>query len=300
MKVYSCIADIPRGHADVRELQEGCLALEGGAFRGLYTEGVLDALMQAGVNVQTTIGVSAGALGGLNYASGQIGRSARINLRYRHDPRYVGLGALRRDHGVTGFSFAFGEFDEEEPLDWEAFSDPRRRFVAVATDIDTGQAAYLEKGTCPDILKAVQASATVPYVSVPVELGGRRYLDGGCAVGIPLDWALDQGFEKILVVRTRERSYRRPESSADWLTDLMYGRHPAFARALKGKPRAYNALVERIDELERQGRILVIAPKGPVDIARFEGDMEKLGALYWQGYRDANARMDEVASYFGV
>lgn len=300
MQVYSRLADIPQGHADTQKLQEGCLVLEGGAFRGLYTQGALDALMQNGINIQTTVGVSAGAMGGLNYVSGQIGRSARINLRYRHHPDYVGLGALRRDHGITGFSFAFGEFDEEEPLDWDAFSDPRRRFVAAATDIETGEASYFEKGKCPDILQAIRASATVPYVSLPVALGGRKYLDGGCAVTVPVDWALEQGFQKIFVIRTRDRAYRKPKGAADSVIDLEYGRHPAFAEKLKGQQAAYNALVAHIDELERRGRILVLSPSRPIEIARFEGDMEKLGALYWQGHEEANAMMDEIASYFSV
>jgi len=88
-KTYSGISKIPSGRASDK-LTEGCLVLEGGAFRGLYTQGFLDALMLADINLSCVIGVSAGALGGANYVSGQIGRSARINLNYRADSRYIG------------------------------------------------------------------------------------------------------------------------------------------------------------------------------------------------------------------
>ena len=60
-KVYSGINDLPSGSAP-EGIIEGCAVLEGGAFRGVYGEGVLDALMQNGINMSCTIGVSAGAI----------------------------------------------------------------------------------------------------------------------------------------------------------------------------------------------------------------------------------------------
>lgn len=300
MKTYSGLSGIPTGHANLNEMQQGCLVLEGGAFRGIYTQGALDALMQNNVNVQTVVGVSAGAMSGLTYTSGQIGRSARINLGYRHNPDYIGLGAMRRDHGITGFTFAFHDYDKIDPLDRDAFFSPKRRFIAVATNIDTGEAEFLERDGCSDILKAIQASATVPYVSQAVELDGKRYLDGGIAMAIPVNWALEQGFEKVMVIRTRNREYRKAEGSPDLLIDAEYGKHPALAAQLKSQHARYNALVDHLDKLEEQGRILVLAPQDPVNIARFEGDMEKLGALYWRGWREANELMPQIKDFFGA
>ena len=101
-KIFSKIDKIPGGRAS-NKISKLCLVLEGGAFRGLYSEGVLDALMLAGINAECTIGVSAGAMNGMNYVSGQIGRAARINLTYRHDSRYIGLKAIKTNKGVVGF-----------------------------------------------------------------------------------------------------------------------------------------------------------------------------------------------------
>lgn len=299
MFVYSSLSQIPNGHTNPDIIVPGCLVLEGGAFRGLYTQGALDAMMENDINVQTTIGVSAGALSGLSYVSGQIGRSARINLHYRHNPDYIGLGAMLHDHGVTGFTFAFEEYDRKEPLDRPVFNDPKRRFLAVATDIESGEPVFFEKGECSDTMKAIQASATVPYVSEPVELDGHLCLDGGCSCPIPVDWAMEQGFDKIMVIRTRDRAYRKTTPSPGPLIDAEYGKYPAFAQKLKTQLERYNALAEHINDLEQQGRVLVLAPEEPVNISRFEGDMEKLGALYWQGYREAMARMAEIKGYFG-
>lgn len=298
MKVYSGLASVPNGHADTSKLVPGCLVLEGGALRGLYTQGALDALLQNDVNVQTVIGVSAGAMGGVNYLAGQIGRSARINLGYRHDSNYMGLGAMQRDHGITGFTFAFDDYNKIEPLDHEAFNDPRRRFIAVAADIETGKAAYFERGRCSDIRKAVQASATVPFVSEPVAIDGRLYLDGGLVDPIPVDWAIEQGFQKIMVIRTRDHAYRKAQGTTDALIDLEYGNHPALVRALKHQHGRYNNLVNHVGALELKGRIFMLAPRDPITISRFEGDMEKLGQLYWRGYREALEAMPQIKEYF--
>ena len=117
-KIYSGIDALPKGIAP-DTIVEGCAVLEGGAFRGVYGEGVLDAMMENGLNLSCTIGVSAGALNGLNYVAGNIGRAARTNLRFRHDQRYVGLTAMRHNHGLIGFDFAFHELNRYEPLNVE-------------------------------------------------------------------------------------------------------------------------------------------------------------------------------------
>jgi len=136
---YSKIDTIPSGSAP-EQLVDGCIALEGGSLRGLYTAGVLDALMAEGVNLQTTVGVSAGAMCGFNYVSGQIGRTARFNLSNRFNQRYVGVGAYVENQSPFGFKYVFEDETNVEKLDRERFMDPARRFVAVATNIETGPA----------------------------------------------------------------------------------------------------------------------------------------------------------------
>ena len=67
---------------------ECAFVLEGGALRCLFTAGVLDVLMEQDVEASCVIGVSAGALSGVNYLSKQVGRTAKINIRYMQDKRY--------------------------------------------------------------------------------------------------------------------------------------------------------------------------------------------------------------------
>ena len=145
--VYSCLSAIPTGEAGER-IVRGCLVLEGGAFRGLYTQGALDAWMQREINFSCTVGVSAGALAGMSYVSGQIGRSARANLGHRHDSDYIGTGAIKKSRSLIRLDYLLNDYNAIEPLNAARFLDPKRRFVVEATNCRTGEPIFWERGSC--------------------------------------------------------------------------------------------------------------------------------------------------------
>ncbi|MBO4901486.1 MAG: patatin family protein [Lachnospiraceae bacterium] len=294
MKTYKDIDKLPDGRAD-ESITEGCLVLEGGAWKGLYTLGVLDALMEENINFRKTVGISAGALSGIGYVSGQIGWSARIDLTYRHDPEYCGYKAFGRDHGITGFSYLFHEILKEYPLDKKRLKTTERRLAVGATNMLTGETEYFEKVNC-NFFRAVRASATVPYISRPVVIGGVPYLDGGCSVHIPYDWAKQQGDAAIMVVKTREREYRR-ESGKLRTARRLYRNYPNFVESMEKAEADFNTVTEELLADEAAGKIFLMAPSEEVTVSRFEGDMDKLGDLYWLGYHDMHDRMQELREY---
>ena len=295
-KVYSKLDSIPSGRAsDV--ITEGCLVLEGGAFRGLYTQGLLDFWMQNDINFQTVIGVSAGALSAAAYMSGQIGRSARVNLGYRHNSNYIGVKALRRAHSPIRLDFLIYDYDEIEPLDLERFYDSRRRLVAVATNCETGRPEFFEKSNCTDLVLGIKASASMPFISPMVEVEGKKCLDGGCSCAVPYRWAIDEGYGKIVVVRTREHGFRKQDAKVKNTARRVYRRHQEFALSLDESKVRYNTQCDEMDRLAEEGRIFMIEPSEPVTVARVEGDMEKLGALYWLGYRDGERMLGALTDY---
>ncbi len=296
-KVYSRLADIPGGSAG-DHITEGCLVLEGGAFRGLYSQGFLDAMMKNDMNFRCVIGVSAGALGGMNYISGQIGRSARINLNFRHDSRFVGAKALIHSHSILDVGFLTDDRGITEPFDMERFNSPERRFIAVTTNCLTGEPSYFEKGKCSDIVQAARASATMPYISPMVKVDGTPHLDGGCSCKIPYRWAIDNGFEKIVVLRTREPEFRKDEKESN-AAFRIYRKFPEFAKVLAISSRDYNRQCEEIEKLHSEGRLLRLAPSKHVNVSRIEPDMEKLGELYWLGWNDCIAQLDSIRDYLG-
>ena len=173
--------------------------------------------------------------------------------------------------------------------------DPSRRLAVTATNLNTGKITYFEKGNC-DIFRAVQASATVPFVSRPVMIDGELYLDGGCAEKIPLSWAESTGAKKIIVVRTRELSYRRKEKPSK-LIGLKYRKYPNFVRSFSNVNMEFNKMVAALESKAEKGEIFLIAPSKPVTVTRFDGDMDKLGDLYWLGYHDIEARIEELKQF---
>ena len=292
---YSKYDELPTGQASDK-ITEGCLVLEGGAFRGLYTQGALDAFMQQGLNFRCVIGCSAGALAGMNYLSGQIGRSARANLGYRHDSSYIGVQSLRKAHSLIRLDFLLKDYNAIELLDVRRFFNPERQFVTVVTNCNNGQPIFFDRDYCGNIFDALKATASMPFVSPMVNVDGIPCLDGGCSCKIPYQWALDQGHEKIVLIKTRERGFRKKVSDRN-PAQKIYRNHKEFAASVDASNANYNRQCDEIDELEAQGRIFVLAPGRKVTVSRVEGNLEKLGALYWEGYEEAMGQMEDLRAY---
>lgn len=295
IKVFSRINDIPNETID-GPVTEGCAVLEGGGWRGLYTSGVLDALMENGINMRTTIGVSAGALNGIGYVSGQLGLTARINLSYRNDKNYVGRGAFLHEKSIMGLHYLFDTVMGKMGVDFERFHDPEKEYFAMATSLERGIPVYFSKDH-PEIVNAIIASASVPFLSKPTVIEGEHYLDGGCYVRLGYEGALERGFKKIIVVRTQDLAYRKPDKKPSRLIKLKYGKYPAFAKCLAESDPRYNALLDQIDRDVQDGRTFVIAPNEPVSVSRFEKDVEKLGELYFKGYYETLEKIPDIKKY---
>lgn len=276
------------------------LALEGGSLRCLFTAGVTDLMMAEKLQWDGLFGVSAGALTGVNIVSGQPGRTAAVNIVFVNDPRYMGFRSLVKNKSIYNFDFLFGEVsDTLLPLDRDAFIHSPCRYTAVATSCRTGQAVYYEKSEVKDVYAAVRASASLPLLSPMVDVDGEPCLDGGLSVSVPYQRPLDEGYEKVVVVTTREHGYRKEPVSriAARAYARAYKKYPELVRAILNVPRHYNAEMDEIDRLEAQGKIFVIRPAEPVDISRTEKDVAKLQALYDQGQRVCRETLPRLREY---
>ena len=186
------------------------LVLEGGGMRGLFSAGVLDALYGMGIRFDGIIGVSAGAAFGCNYKSHQPGRVLRYNLRFCRDPRYWGFGSLLLTGDLFNATFCYRTLPRVlDPWDGTTFLADPTAFWVVATDADTGEAVYRKIESADDeAFDWIQASSSMPLVSRPVPIGGRRYLDGGLSDSIPLAKFQSLGFDRCVVILTRPAGYR--------------------------------------------------------------------------------------------
>lgn len=280
-------------------MQSG-LVLEGGSLRCLFTAGVLDVFMEAGLEFPYVAGVSAGALSALNYLSRQPGRTAQINIDYVKDSRYLSMRNLvKGGHSIFNFDFLFGELSQELiPFDWEAFAASPVRFVAVSTDCRTGEAKFHEKGKSEDILLACRASGSMPLLAPMVRVDGSECLDGGIALPVPYRRAWEDGCQKLVVVLTRQAGYRkRPVKAMQAAYERFYRKYPRLVQALLRLEEVYNQAHEELEELDRQGKLLVIQPEVPVQVSRVERNTDKLEDLYTAGRRVAFRRLDEIKAY---
>ena len=256
--------------------------------------------MQNGYNFKTTIGVSAGALNGASYTTGQMGRNAHINIRYRHDGRYVGIKAFIKSkrRSVIGFDYIFSDLPDIPPLDLEKLKTTDRKFICVCTNMNTGKAEYFDNKR-DNILDYIKASATLPYISKAVYINDIPYYDGGCADRIPFKYALNHGNKKVIVVRTRDRKFRTKQSFEKkyMVAKRVYGNHIDFAINLAKTDDDYNELCDELDEYENNGEVFVIAPSKPINIKMLEGDLNKLKEIYNLGYSDALKSLDNLKKY---
>ncbi len=280
---------------------EGCLALEGGAFRGVYTSGVIDALMENDINLSTTVGISAGGLNGMCYVSGDIGRAAFLSVNQRHNKDYVSMRNILKSGSVVNFNYVFENYDKEVPINEERLFHSERKFYVIATNLETGRPVAFDNSDKETLFKAIAASASMPLVSTPVKIGDGLYLDGGCSTKLPVRFALRQGFEKIIFVATRDKEYRRKEVAPEYqMEKIVYAKYPAFVRSLKRANALYNSDCDLIDELVEMGEIFRIAPSKPVTIGRMEDDLEVLEDLYRLGYDDTIALMPKIKEYLAI
>lgn len=277
------------------------LVLEGGAMRGMYTAGVLDVLMEENIQTDGVIGVSAGAVFGCNYKSGQIGRTLRYNLQFCGDKRYGSIHSLIKTGDIYDVEFCYHEIPEEiDPFDNETFVRNPADFFVVCTDVETGKAVYHKCTDCGrDDLKWMQASASMPLVSKIVETDGYKLLDGGIADSIPIMWFRRQGYKKNLVILTRPEGYRKKKMKFQGAVNLMLHQYPNLAKAMARRYKVYNKTLDKLEELSKKGEVMVLQPSRLIEVSRLEKDPEKLKALYQLGREDAKRKLEEIRAFLG-
>lgn len=280
-------------------MKKSVLVLEGGAMRSLFTSGVLDVLMDNNIDIDCTVGVSAGTLVGSNYVSNQKGRTAKININYCNDNKYIGVGAIKNNKGLVGFDYLFdGEIAKHNPFDEKEFFNSKKRFVTGITNCITGKTEYYDK-SLENTYKLLQASSSMPLVSKVVEINGKPYLDGAIDCNVPIDWALEQGYERIVVVLTRNKDYRKNPVSNKMrkMYKLAYKKYPNLLKTMYDRPDKYNQTYDKIDQLEKENKIFVFRPENNVDISRLERDQDKLKALYEEGKNETENRLSDLEKY---
>ena len=278
------------------------IVLEGGALRTIFSSGVCDGLLEADLLPDYVIGVSAGIAYGVSYVSRQKGRNLEIVTKYANDKRYMGLRNLLvpSNRCYFGLRFTYETIPNELiPFDYDTFAAYPGEVEAVVTNLKSGQAEYLPVPRRDEGFLLLQATCAMPLLFPIFWLDGIPCLDGGSSDGIPYRRAFEMGCDRVVVVLTRERSYRRQPEKLQPLIDLRYHRYPNFCQTMRTRAERYNACREELFRLEKEGKVLLIAPESTQGFSRVERDLDKIRALWKDGYDQGLARSEEIRAFWG-
>ena len=272
------------------------LIMEGGGMRGMFTAGVTDVMMEAGIEFDGAIGVSAGAAFGCNYKSGQIGRAFRYNAKYCADKRYSGIGVFLREGNLFSKTFCYEELPTKlDPFDFETYRSNPMEFYLVCTDVETGKPVYHRyEGWEDQGFEWFRATTSMPLVSQIVEINGRKLLDGGVADSVPVQFFESIGYDRNVVILTQPRGYTKKKNRLMPLMKFKYRKYPRLVETIANRHNEYNETLIYIEEQKNLGKLMVICPEEDLNISRAAKDPNELKRVYEIGRMVAEQRLDEI------
>jgi len=274
------------------------LVLEGGGMRALFTAGVLDALLDIKeLDIDGIVGVSAGALFGANYVSGQKERAIRYNKKYARDKRYMGFYSWITTGNAVNEEFAFYEIPFKlDVFDQEKFKESKIDFHVVMTNIENGRAEYILIEDVLEQMEYLRATSALPFASKIIEINGKKYLDGGISDSIPIDYCESLGYDKIILILTRpENTYKNDKLS--FLYKLVYRKYPNLVERLINMGKDYEIVLKKIKDLENKNKIFVIRPPQVLKIGRLEKNEDKIQNVYDIGLNTGIKEKENLLKY---
>ena len=277
------------------------IVFEGGAFRTVFSCGVMDAFLENDIMPDYMIGVSAGAAYGVSYASRQPGRNYKLITTYCHDRRYMGAVNLinPRNRSYYGLKFAYDTIPNELlPFDYDAFNNYPGEFIAVVTNVLTGKAEYLPVDANDRKNTILQATCALPLLFPFIYIDGTPYLDGGLSDSIPFEKAFKDGCDRVVVVLTREPGYQKHTGHSTRAVARAFLKYPEVAKDLMKRAKRYNKCLERLEKYEKEGKVIVIRPDSTKGFGRMERNLGKIDALYQDGYQKGLDIANDVKAFY--
>ena len=276
------------------------LILEGGTLRPIFSAGVMDALLDNNITFPYCIGVSAGITNGVSYLSKQKGRNLEILMKYRNDKRYLGYGNFLKCKSLFGLDFIFEEIPNKlVPFDMDTYKKYPGKVLVGVTNAKTGKTEYLDGKELDDKATLLRATCAIPIFFPVIKINNNEYYDGGLCDPIPVRKAIEDGNEKHLIILTRPKGYIKKLSKNNRIVARMLRKkYPNLEHILLTRHDLYNETVRFCEELEHQGKAIIIRPTAEGAIDSFEKDTTKLRAAYNHGYNMAIENLDKIKALF--
>ena len=273
-------------------------------MRAAYTCAVVVELLEQGIYFDNVYGVSAGSSNAVNYVSRDINRSAASFTEIVHLPEMGDLKTFLQHKGLYNAHFIYQEMGlpgGAMPFDMDTFNANPAQVTVVSLERDSGRELFFRKSdmsTLDDLMLRVRASSTVPMIMPPPQVNGRYCYDGGFADGggLPLQRIRDDGFDRVFVVRTRKRGYRK-EGSSLW-ANAFFWRRPAMREAAVTRAARYNAACDLLDEWEREGRAYVFYCDD-ITLSGSERDYDELWRNFESGLAQIKREWGRLMDFLG-
>lgn len=284
-------------------IQKATLVLEGGATRGVFTSGALDYLMEQDLYFSHVIGVSAGACNAVDYVSRQPGRTRDCFIPDEKDNEYYyGLRDFVKEKSLMNMNLIFDKYPNELlPFDYDTYFSSEIECQLVTTNCITGQAEYMtERSDRERLMKICRASSSMPLLTPIVNIDSVPYLDGGIADSVPIRRAQEMENDKIVVILTKNKGYRKKVISPAMqkVYKRAYRSYPEFVRTVFRRSFEYNKTMNYLDQLEKNGEIFILRPQVK-PVSRLERNVDALTGFYEHGYDYMQQQMDALVSYLG-
>ena len=276
------------------------LVLEGGSLRGLYSAGVLDIMMDNNIDVDVIVGTSAGALFGPNYFSKQRGRAIRYNKRFCRDRRNISMWSWLFTGNVVNKNFAYYKITKKlDVFDNETFIKSGKELYVTATNIESGECEYFKINDVLSDMEKLRATSAIPIMTKPVKINGKYYLDGGVSDSIPIKKCLELGCDKVIVVLTQPKKYKKKIISDKKIKmiNIIFKKYPKLISRMLNRHNEYNECIKYINNLEKKNKVFVIRPSEKLDINLIERNPDKLEKIYQIGIKDMNKNIDDLKKY---
>lgn len=269
-----------------------CIIDVGGGLRDIYGAGVFDYLLDNDILFDQCIGISAGSANCISYVARQRGRNKQFYLDYTLRKEAMSPNNFIKSGSYVDLNYIYGELSAdngESPLDYNAIKNSSTELTVVATNAETGRARYFNSSD--DIRKndyrIIMASSCLPVVCKPVKVYSSAYFDGGISDPIPLQRALEHGYDKIVILLTKPIEAEMRQLRNEVASRIIRSKYPAVSAAIEEMAEKYTSALTYALELQEEGRVLVIAPDDIFGMKTLTKDIEKLSALYDKGYQDA-------------
>lgn len=270
----------------------------GGGMRGIYGAGVLDRCLDDQVSFDCCIGISAGAANILSFLSKQRGRDYKFFYEYSFRKRYMSIWNFFLGHRLFNLDYVYDTLSGSKgecPLDYPTLAKYQGIVNIVTTDAVNGEPVYFTLDDLhQDDYEVVKASCALPFFCNPQKVYGKQYFDGGVSDPVPIERAFELGCDKLVLILTKPKDVRRTTERDDKGVKLIKWRYPEVAKVLHNRADVYNRAVDRAIELEKEGRILIVAPDDTCGIDTTKKTKEGLQALYEKGLADGAAIRDFV------